>query len=318
MQQTKLQNRIRLALRALLLLALAAVFAVFSSDAVNGRWAYYLPTTITVNGEEVVVNEALALNEYTEADFALDEDGRMTCLTSGWRTGIDVSAHQGDIDWEAVAADGVSFAMLRVGFRGYGAEGTLNLDESFLQNAQAALAAGVEIGVYFFSQATSVEEAEEEAAFVLEQLEGLDITFPVAYDWEIIDAEDSGEGGARTDDVDEETSAACAEAFCAAVTQAGYRAALYVNNQTGYFSYDDALLQSYFLWYAGYEQSYPDYYYAVDLWQYTESGTVDGITGSVDLNIYPIETDPADSGSTGGTGGGSASGSLEADTKSSL
>ncbi|MCD7843338.1 MAG: lysozyme [Clostridiales bacterium] len=303
MQQTKLHNRIKLALRAALVLALAAVFAVFSSDAVNGRWAYYLPTTITVNGEEVVVNEALEQNEYTEEDFALGEDGRMVCLTSGYRTGIDVSAHQGDIDWEAVAADGVSFAMLRVGFRGYGAEGTLNLDDYFLQNAQSAVAAGLDIGVYFFSQATSAEEAEEEAAFVLEQLEGLTITFPVAYDWELIDAEDSGETGARTDDVDDETAAACAEAFCAAITQAGYQAALYVNNQTGYFSYDDALLQSYFLWYAGYEQSYPDYYYAVDLWQYTESGTVDGVTGGVDLNIYPIETDPADSSATGDSSG---------------
>ncbi len=303
MQQTKLHNRIKLALRAALVLALAAVFAVFSSDAVNGRWAYYLPTTITVNGEEVVVNEALEQNEYTEEDFALDEDGRMACLTSGYRTGIDVSAHQGDIDWEAVAADGVSFAMLRVGFRGYGAEGTLNLDDYFLQNAQAAVEAGLDIGVYFFSQATSAEEAEEEAAFVLEQLEGLTITFPVAYDWELIDAEDSGEAGARTDDVDDETAAACAEAFCAAVTQAGYQAALYVNNQTGYFSYDDALLQSYFLWYAGYEQSYPDYYYAVDLWQYTESGAVNGVTGGVDLNIYPIDTDPADSSTTGDSSG---------------
>ncbi|MCD7757501.1 MAG: lysozyme [Clostridiales bacterium] len=310
MQQTKLHNRIKWALRAALVLALAAVFAVFSSDAVNGRWAYYLPTTITVNGEEVVVNEALEQNEYTEEDFTLDEDGRMVCLTSGYRTGIDVSAHQGDIDWEAVAADGVSFAMLRVGFRGYGAEGTLNLDEYFLQNAQAAVEAGLDIGVYFFSQATSAAEAEEEAAFVLEQLEGLTITFPVAYDWELIDAEDSGEAGARTDDVDDETAAACAEAFCAAITQAGYQAALYVNNQTGYFSYDDALLQSYFLWYAGYDQSYPDYYYAVDLWQYTESGTVDGIVGGVDLNIYPIETDPADSGSDGDVSGSSA-GSLE-------
>ncbi|MCD7838011.1 MAG: lysozyme [Clostridiales bacterium] len=303
MQQTKLHNRIKLALQALLVLALAAVFAVFSSDAVNGRWAYYQPTTITVNGEEVVVNEALEQNEYTEEDFALDEDGRMTCLTSGYRTGVDVSAHQGDIDWEAVAAAGVSFAMLRVGFRGYGAEGTLNLDDYFLQNAQAAVAAGLEVGAYFFSQATSAEEAEEEAAFVLEQLEWLAITFPVAYDWELIDTENSGEDGARTDDVDDETAAACAEAFCAAITQAGYQAALYVNNQTGYFSYDDALLQSYFLWYAGYEQSYPDYYYAVDLWQYTESGTVDGITGGVDLNIYPIDTDPADSGSTGDASG---------------
>ncbi|MCD8353444.1 MAG: lysozyme [Clostridiales bacterium] len=307
MQQTKLHNRIKLALRAALVLALAAVFAVFSSDAVNGRWAYYLPTTITVNGEEVVVNEALEQNEYTEEDFALGEDGRMVCLTSGYRTGIDVSAHQGDIDWEAVAADGVSFAMLRVGFRGYGAEGTLNLDEYFLQNAQAAVEAGLDIGVYFFSQATSAEEAEEEAAFVLEQLEGLTITFPVAYDWELIDAEDSGETGARTDDVDDETAAACAEAFCAAITQAGYQAALYVNNQTGYFSYDDAQLQSYFLWYAGYEQSYPDYYYAVDLWQYTESGAVDGIVGGVDLNIYPIDSDPADSSATGDASSSSAS-----------
>ncbi|MCD8147735.1 MAG: lysozyme [Clostridiales bacterium] len=309
MQQTKLHNRIKQALHAALVLALAAVFTVFPSDAVNGRWAYYLPTTITVNGEEVVVNEALEQNEYTEEDFALDENGRMVCLTSGYRTGVDVSAHQGEIDWEAVAADGISFAMLRVGFRGYGAEGTLNLDDCFLQNAQAALEAGLDIGVYFFSQATSVAEAEEEAAFVLEQLEGLDITFPVAYDWELIDAEDSGEDGARTDAVDDETAAACAEAFCAKITQAGYQAALYCNNQTGYFSYDDALLQSYFLWYAGYEQSYPDYYYAVDLWQYTESGTVDGITGGVDLNIYPIDTDPADSGSTGDASG-SASGSL--------
>lgn len=313
---TQLQNRwrYRQALRTGILLLLASVFAVFSSDAVHGRWAYQPQKTITVNGQDVVVDDTLALNPYTKEDFVRASAGRMACTAGGYQTGVDVSSHQGEIDWKAVAEDGIQFAMVRLGFRGY-SEGSLNLDECFRKNLRGAAKNGLAVGVYFFSQAISVAEAEEEADFVLKALDGASLSLPVVFDWEVIDPEEAGEAGARTDETDQQTVTACALAFLEKLQTAGYQGAVYCGKYTGYFSYDIAQLQDTYLWFASYDQGWPDYYYALDLWQYTSTGSVSGIQGDVDLDMAFVGTDPADSPS-GSDAGSSASVTPEASARS--
>ena len=193
--------------------------------------------------------------------------------------GIDVSSHQGEIDWERVAASGVEFAMIRLGYRGYGSEGTLNLDPYFEQNLAGARAAGLKVGIYFFSQAITVEEAYEEAAFVLEHLDGEELDYPLAYDWEPI----SGVG-ARTDGLDSVILTDCALTFCHMAELAGYTPMVYYNNPVGYGRYDLSRLTDYDVWFAQYA-SRPTMYYDYRIWQYTSSGTVPGIDTRVDMNI---------------------------------
>lgn len=224
--------------------------------------------------------EGMPLNPYDADAFGLDEKGRITYEKNGRRAraGIDVSTHQKEIDWPAVAADGVDFAILRLGHRGY-TEGGLFLDETFETNLQGALDAGLEVGVYFFSQAVTPEEAEEEADYVLNALDGQALAFPVAFDWEPITGDE-----ARTDGLDGEVMTRCAAAFCKRVKDAGYRAAVYFNQTQGYLRYDLRELTDYELWLAEYG-TVPDFYYHFDLWQYSHTGRVDGIQGDVDLDL---------------------------------
>ena len=211
----------------------------------------------------------------------MDDRGRLTYEKDGKRakTGVDVSIYQGEVDWPAVAADGIDFAILRVGYRGY-TEGGLFPDQTFAQNLQGALDAGLEVGVYFFSQAITPEEAEEEADYILEALGGRKITYPVAFDWEPITP---GEN-ARTDGLDGAALTRCAVAFCKRVEKAGLRPAVYFNQTQAYLRYDLRELADYDLWLAEYGVR-PDFYYRFDLWQYTHTGTAAGIKGDVDLNL---------------------------------
>jgi len=192
--------------------------------------------------------------------------------------GIDVSAYQPDIDWTEVKASGIEFAMIRVGYRGYGS-GKLDLDDCFLKHMQGALDAGLDVGVYFFSQALTPEEAVEEAEYVLTWIEGYDITCPVVFDWEEVDAP------ARTDDMNMVMLTSCAEAFCKTVEEAGYEAAVYFNQAYGYQQFNLVSLREYQFWLAEYADV-PTFAYDFQMWQYTNEGTVPGINGLVDLNIY--------------------------------
>lgn len=228
-------------------------------------------------------NPAVEKNGYLGEHFQT-VDGFMTYTGPGGpgRVGIDVSAHQKEIDWTQVAESGVEFAIIRVGYRGY-ETGNLNLDAYFEANITGALENGLTVGIYFFSQATDVAEAEEEAAQVLEWIEPYPITYPVVFDWEPI-----WDAPARTDYVEDETVTECAKAFCEAVEAAGYIPAVYFNRNQGYGVMDLAKLSDYDFWLAEYEPV-PSFRYHFEIWQYSCTGTVPGIALPVDLNLCLTE-----------------------------
>lgn len=194
------------------------------------------------------------------------------------RLGVDVSDHQEAIDWPAVADDGIDFALVRVGNRGY-TEGALYADERYAENIDGATSAGLDVGAYFFSQAVSVEEAREEAEFVLELLAGRRLTLPVAYDHEPVPDE-----AGRANDVDGETLTACAVAFCERMEQGGYSTMVY-GNAGDMERYDRAALGERPVWFAEYDANEPRAQFDFALWQYTNAGTVDGVETAVDLNL---------------------------------
>lgn len=239
--------------------------------------------TLFFRDQELPVLSGVAVNPYAAVDFS-ETDGRMQYIdpSSGLAaiTGIDVSEWQKEIDWWAVAEDDVDFAFIRAGYRG-NTEGKLNADTYFTQNMQGALAAGLDVGVYFYSQAVNVLEAVEEAQFVLDMIAPFanEITYPIVFDWEL-----AGTSDARTNNMDAETLTACATAFAETIANAGYTPMIYMNSDLAYLYYDLTQLTDYPLWYAGYSNA-PDYYYDFDIWQYTSSGSVDGIEGRVDLNL---------------------------------
>ena len=231
---------------------------------------------------EETVTEAtqgpFAENPYGAEDFQ-QEDGFLTCLSGESVLGIDVSSFQGEIDWDAVAGAGVKFVMIRIGGRGYGAEGKLYADELAQVNYEKAKAAGLQVGAYFFSQAVSVEEAIEEAAYALRQIKDWELTMPLAFDWEYLGEE------ARTANVDKRTLTDCTLAFCRTVELAGHEAMTYFNpNQSDNHVYLEELTD-YRGWLAMYteQMTYP---YRVDMWQYTNEGSVPGVDGPVDINLY--------------------------------
>ncbi len=193
--------------------------------------------------------------------------------------GIDVSKHQGEIDWQRVKADGISFAMLRAVYRGYGAEGNLRVDEAFEENLDGALAAGVDVGIYVFSQAVTVEEAVEEAELALSLIEGREIAYPVVFDMEEIAGD-----AARTANLTPAEATDLALAFCETVQAAGYEPMIYGNLKWLAANLELSRLTEYDKWLAQYYRT-PAFPYAFQMWQYTNTGRVDGIAGDVDLNL---------------------------------
>lgn len=222
---------------------------------------------------------APAANPYAAEDFAYDGD-YLTCLAGESRVGVDVSSHQGGIDWEAVAADGVEFAMIRIGYRGY-LDGGINEDTMARANIAGAKAAGLEVGAYFFSQALTPREAAQEAEWAVAFLEGIDLDLPLVFDWEHV-ASPEARTAALTDP---EVLTQCARSFFSVAEAAGYESMLYFNGYQSRELFDLKELKEHGFWLAQYADGL-DFPYAVDLWQYTESGQVDGIQGKVDLNLW--------------------------------
>ena len=219
----------------------------------------------------------IPLNPYGGNDFQYDGD-YLRCLRTETAPGVDVSAFQGQIDWEKVADSGIEFAIIRLGYRGYGKAGTLVEDEYARANLEGAIAAGLEVGAYFFSQAVNTQEVAEEVAFMLEILKDYELTMPVVFDWEYVSET------ARTANVDKRTLTDCTLEFCRLMEEAGYEPMIYFNSyQSRYMMHLDELEQ-YPFWLALYTDRmfYP---YKVDMWQYTCTGRVPGIQGDVDINV---------------------------------
>lgn len=195
------------------------------------------------------------------------------------RLGLDVSSHQGQVDWEKVKQQGFSFVFLRIGYRGYSQEGKLCVDKRFHENYRGARAAGLDVGVYFFSQAVTEKEAAEEAELVLQNLEGYELQCPVVFDPEsILDAE------ARTDDVSGEQFTRNARAFCSRMEEAGFQPMLYSNMLWEAYQLDLCQLSQYPIWYADYEPV-PQTPYHFIYWQYSNKGRIEGIDAETDLNL---------------------------------
>ncbi|MBR3631150.1 MAG: glycoside hydrolase family 25 protein [Oscillospiraceae bacterium] len=201
------------------------------------------------------------------------EDGQITSAV-----GIDVSFCQEEIDWEQVKASGIVFAFIRCGCRTYGS-GRVVEDTYFRQNMEGALAAGMDVGVYFYSQAINPSEARTEAEFVLGLVEGYDLTYPIAFDWEFVD-----NTNARTNDISREMLTSCTKVFCDTIQKAGYTPIIYQNCGTALSMLDLTKLTDYDLWLADHNSS-ATYYYDYRIWQYCSDGHVPGITGDVDVNI---------------------------------
>ncbi|MBQ6844438.1 MAG: glycoside hydrolase family 25 protein [Agathobacter sp.] len=234
----------------------------------HGEW---FETEIVSSAKKHPYNWDLLTNDETGISYE-DENYRLI-------HGIDVSKWQGKIDWDKVKADGYKFAIIRMGYRGYSEAGGLALDEMFYQNIQAAQAAGLDVGVYFFSQAINETEALEEAEFVLDALEGYELQLPIVYDPELI-----RDQPARTNDVTGEQFTKNTIVFCDAIKAAGYDPMIYSNMVWEAFLFDMTQLQDYPFWYADYE-AVPQSPYNFVMWQYSETGSVNGISGNVDLNI---------------------------------
>lgn len=227
------------------------------------------------------IREDLAQHSYVQDNLQVLENGRYQYVENGQvvsHMGIDVSKYQGRIDWEKVAADGVEFVFLRLGLRGY-ESGKLVEDETFQTNIRGALAHGIKVGVYFFSQAVTEEEAVEEANFVLERIAPYQIECPVVFDVEKVNS-----STARMNQLTPQERTNVTIAFMDTIKAAGYKSMFYHNMETALMLLELERLQDYDRWFAYYGEDlyYP---YAYGVWQYSEKGSIQGISGEVDLNI---------------------------------
>lgn len=218
-------------------------------------------------------------NPYTKYDFQYDENNYLYCTRQDSYPGIDVSAFQGEINWKQVKASGIRFAMIRLGYRGYGQAGNMVEDEYARYNLKEAQKAGLEIGAYFFSQATSIDEVDDEIFFFMQVLGDTKLTMPIVLDWEYIS------DTARTAHVDARTLTDMQKHFCETMVDFGYQPMVYFN-----WSLSDRKLylnelEDYPFWLALYQDrmTYP---FRVEMWQYTCTGRVPGINGDVDINVF--------------------------------
>lgn len=229
----------------------------------------------------VPISNTIPARTYDPAGLVANQRGEMEYLVNGQVQsvkGIDLSRYQGNVDWSLVAADGVDYAMIRVGIRGYGT-GEIVIDDTLDTNMMEATYNGVDVGAYFFTQAISEAEAIEEADAVIEALAPYNITYPVA-----IDVEDVNDNSARTANLTAEQRTDYVIAFCERIESAGYTPMIYGNLKTYCDMLDMERLNEYEKWFAFYD-TYVYFPYEISMWQYTDSGVVNGIDGNVDLNI---------------------------------
>ena len=231
---------------------------------IDGKTYYYDSNGNKVTGDQVILG----------AKYSFDSDG---ALKKGSATlGIDVSTWNGNIDWDKVAKSGVSYAIIRCGFRG-STVGGLFEDNKFATNIKNATAAGLKVGVYFFTQAVTEAEAIEEASMCLSLVEGYKLDYPI-----FIDVEASG---GRADGISKAQRTANVKAFCKTIENSKYKAGVYANSKWLSGQINTTELTGYKIWLAQYAST-PTYTATrYDMWQYSSSGTISGISGNVDLNL---------------------------------
>ena len=229
----------------------------------DGKVYFFNADGNKVTGEQVIQG----------AKYNFASDGSL--VVGSGTMGIDVSKWNGSIDWNAVKNSGVSYVIIRVGYRG-SSQGSLIDDPTFKTNIKGATAAGLKVGVYFFTQAVDEVEAVQEASMVLDRISGYKISYPVFLDVEA--------SGGRGDKIDSATRTAVCKAFCNTIQNAGYTAGIYANKTWLTGKMDAGALGSYKIWLAQYAAT-PTYTGRYDLWQYKSTGKVSGISGNVDLNL---------------------------------
>lgn len=271
-----------------------------SSGMSNFLRSLYPDDLVFIDGSKflyVPINKDLKQHSYDSAKFKKDEETGYLYYTddSGNKTsyfGIDVAYTQKDIDWKKVKEAGVEFAIIRCGFRGYGSEGKLVEDTYFEKNIKGAQAQGINVGVYFYTQALDEEEAREEAAFALKTIKPYNITGPVVIDVENASATE------RVKDLTKEERTSNVIAFCDAVAEAGYKPMIYANTRYFVIKMEIDRLENIDKWYANYNSlemkegssvwEYNDplmFPYEYKMWQYSETGEIPGIPTGVDLDV---------------------------------
>ena len=232
--------------------------------------------------EWVLISPYLTKNTY---DFTnMSETANLRKYTDNGKkisyVGADISKHNGTVNFRSMKAAGIDYVMIRLGARGY-STGQLSLDDNFVENIEAAIDEGLDIGVYFYSQAVTLEEATQEANFVAQNLAPYKehINYPVAFDMESVPNDK-----ARIDGLSREDKTAISAAFLSGIQAAGYIPMLYGNKEWLIKNIDLAQLQNYDVWLSE-DEAIPDYPYQYTMWQYTTTGVLNGITGDANLNI---------------------------------
>ncbi|WOC31420.1 MULTISPECIES: glycoside hydrolase family 25 protein [Caproicibacterium] len=284
----KRRNRLLLVSGAVVLLAALLTVLLHACAAEQTDTTPAIPSNeLLINdlyeGKKLIPKYSIAKNTYVNSKFS-KKNGLLSYADKNAVRGIDVSEWQGNINWKKVKAAGIDFAIVRVGYRGQ-TVGKIFADKKFQQNMTGASAAGVELGVYFYSQAVTKAEAEEEAAYVLQKIAPYKLKWPVAFDWEPGEAANgTATGSTRTDPVTPTQVTQFVKAFCSKIQAYGYQPCFYTNKNMGYATFNLKALEAYPMWYAEY-QDLPSFYYHFDLWQYASKGKVNGISNTVDLNI---------------------------------
>lgn len=244
-------------------------------------------TLVTLAGGEeewVLINPYLEKNTYDFSNLTMRQkqlayyaDGKTYSYV-----GADLSKYNEEVDFKVLKESGVSFVMLRLGMRGYGS-GELMTDEKFAEYMAKAMEAELNIGVYFYSQAITEEEAAEEANFVIQNLENYPITYPVAFDMEYV-ANDT----ARVESLTREEKTKMAKVFLDTVKEAGYKPMVYGTKEWLLKQVDLTKLTDYDIWLSQQEEV-PDYPYQFQMWQYSKEGNLNGVNGNVNLNISFVD-----------------------------
>lgn len=208
--------------------------------------------------------------------------GKYSNLNRTW--GIDVSRYQGNVDWSKVKASGIDYVIIRAGYRGYG-DGDIVTDSKYSTYISGAQSAGLDVGVYFYSQAINRSEGIEEAKFVLSKVKDQKIDYPIYIDMEYA----SSNGRVQRANLSKSQMTDIADGFCKTIEDAGYESGLYSYKSWLMYNFDmKPLEENYSIWLAHWTSS-TDYTGDYDMWQYTSSGSVNGITGNVDKNVYFVK-----------------------------